>query len=170
MSKRARITLDLDQEPAETESLAAATPKPASKGAAMTESRPAKNAPPASKAKAKSKPRAKPKAKPKVAAASKQGETRVSETRSSARPQAHRASDPEAISDVRQTSDVARRPYVSAASSAQAGSGLQKDPAKAAQPSAPPPGMFDLGAALKVGVVAVGVIVVSVVWWLKRKP
>lgn len=166
MSKRARITLDLDPEPAEAEPVAAATPKVAPEVAATTKTGLGDKARkgPEAKAKAKAKPRSKPKAKAKAAAEPKPEQSPKPEMGAGARPPIGGAGEVQG----RPKADAGPASAASVKPQERIASGFRNQPAKATRPSAPPPGMLNLGTVLKVA--AVGLVVVAVAWWLKRKP
>ena len=145
MSKRARITLDLDpQEAIGENSAVSAEEKPPTR--------------PAAKAEPKQRARATARPKPKVAP------KRQSTAGATVKPRPRRALNAETVSEVAASGNGAEAETVTAAADIPPGEAV---PTGRASAPAVPAG-FSLGTVLKVAVV--GLAVISAVLWLKRKP
>lgn len=166
MRKRARITLGLEPESAEAEAVAGATLKTASKAAATAESRLAARVATGSKASTEAQPRAKAKAGPEAEAKpeAKKQPSRESVMENGPELQTERTAGPRLHSKA----GAGHRPNTTAAPQYQDDSGFHGDPAEATQPSGHSPDMLNLGTVLKAAVV--GLVVVTVVLWLKKRP
>ena len=158
MSKRARITLDLDPEPAKTEAVVASAPGTASTAAPTTGMGAETKAEAAPRAKPRTEPRARPAPGARPDAEAESIKKRSQEPASVERPEvkAARAAGPAR----NKVADAGHRPHPSSES--------YSKPGRAAQPPMPPSGMLNLGTVLKVAVVSLAVV--SVVLWLKRRP
>jgi hypothetical protein len=145
MSKRARITLNLDSQE-EIEETSTVT------RGVKTPSGPAAEAEPKRKARAKARP------KPKVAPKSQPPNgPRV-------KPQPQRSMNADADSDTAASRSTAAAESVTSSAKIPPGEGA---PTRGPSPRQVPAG-FSLGTLLKVA--GVGLVVISVVFWLKRKP
>jgi len=176
MSKRARITLNLDPEP---ESGPATTGKPEVEPKPESIPKAATAAKPKPKPKAKAKPKARPKSEPKP----DEAPTTRSEPKSTSEPKpintaaAEPKPKPEPISEPARVAAAKPKPKPEPPGQTGAGSSpgearIQSEPPTAAKPHFEPVaaagGGLKLGTVIKVALV--GLVVVSAILWLKRKP
>jgi len=170
MSKRARITLGIEPEREEADPVTAEAPKTARKAAAETVSGTKKEVKAGRKDNVGAKRRAEPQASAKDRATKKPGagardqspHEPVRETGPGS--PAGKAAGPRANPEMQAGS----RSAAGAASPSKAGSRFDDEPKQTALPMPSTPGVLNLGTVLKVA--AVGLVVMTVVFLLKRKP